>query len=151
MFRGISQITMDAKGRVALPTQHRKRLQQFCGGQIVVTVHTQRKCLMVYPLPTWEQIESSLLSLQRSDPSSSAAMRMVVAHATDFELDDTARIVVPQKLRERCNLSKALVLVGSVDRFELWSEAEWDKHSEAEFGVLCDPDIVSDDVLNLGV
>lgn len=151
MFRGISQITMDAKGRVALPTRQRERLQQFCDGQIVVTVHTQRQCLMVYPMPTWETVESSLISLQKSDPSSSAALRMVVAHATDFELDESARIVIPQKLRERCHFGKSLVLVGAVDRFELWSEDVWDSHSQQEFDLLQDAAQVSDEVLNLGV
>ena len=60
MFRGVNHITMDAKGRVALPAKQRERLLQLCAGQLVVTIDINDRCLRVYPLPAWEKLEKEL-------------------------------------------------------------------------------------------
>ena len=56
MFRGANKLTLDAKGRIVMPTRYRERLQEICGGRLVVTVDKDR-CLLIYPLPDWETIE----------------------------------------------------------------------------------------------
>ena len=57
MFRGVNHISMDAKGRMALPAKHREKLLSECGGQLVATIDTQSRCLWIYPLPTWEVVD----------------------------------------------------------------------------------------------
>jgi MraZ protein len=62
MFRGATKLTVDDKGRLVMPTRHRDRLRESCGGQLVITVDRDQ-CLLIYPLPEWEQIERKLMSL----------------------------------------------------------------------------------------
>ena len=60
MFRGVNPINMDAKGRIAMPSKYRDRLVDACGGRLVATIHLQVKCLLIYPLPIWEDIEQEI-------------------------------------------------------------------------------------------
>ncbi|MEJ2552671.1 MAG: cell division/cell wall cluster transcriptional repressor MraZ, partial [Gammaproteobacteria bacterium] len=62
MFRGVNPLNLDAKGRMAMPTKYRDRLREICGGKLVLTVDRDR-CLLVYPLPEWEEIERKLVKL----------------------------------------------------------------------------------------
>jgi MraZ protein len=62
MFRGSNNLTLDAKGRMVMPTRYRERLQERCGGKLVVTVDKDQ-CLLIYPLPDWEDVERKLMRL----------------------------------------------------------------------------------------
>ena len=68
VFRGVQHINMDAKGRLAMPARQREPLLSLCGGQVVVTIDTQSRCLFIYPLPEWERIESDLQELPALNP-----------------------------------------------------------------------------------
>ncbi len=59
MFRGVNKVTLDAKGRMAVPTRYRQRIADICGNQMVITVDVDY-CLSVYPLPDWEDLERRL-------------------------------------------------------------------------------------------
>ena len=69
MFRGVQHINMDAKGRLAMPARQREPLLSQCDGQIVITIDTQSKCLVVYPLPEWERIEKDIQGLPALNPA----------------------------------------------------------------------------------
>lgn len=125
MFRGVQHINMDAKGRLAMPARQREPLLVECSGQIVVTIDTQASCLVLYPLPEWERIESQLQNLPDLKPAVKRFKRLILGYATDLELDGSGRVLLPAPLREHAQLSKKLVLVGQGNKLELWSEALW--------------------------
>ncbi|NND69251.1 MAG: division/cell wall cluster transcriptional repressor MraZ [Halioglobus sp.] len=125
MFRGVHNINMDAKGRLAMPARQREPLMEQCGGQIVVTVEPKSLCLVIYPLPEWERIERDLQSLPALKPGVKRLQRQLLGYATDLELDTNGRILLPPSLREYARLEKKLVLVGQANKFELWAEPLW--------------------------
>lgn len=121
---------MDAKGRLALPTRHRDPLLEECAGEIVVTIDTQSRCLVIYPLPGWEEIEKDVQALPSLKPDVKRFQRMILGFATDIKLDTSGRMVLPQPLRDYARLDKKLVLVGQGNKVELWSEELWQKECE---------------------
>src|SRR6202789_2289692 len=126
MFRGANKLTLDAKGRLVMPTRYRERLQDRCGGKLVITVDKDQ-CLLIYPLPDWEEIERKLMRLPTLNPLARRLQRLMVGHATDLELDGHGRVLLPPKLREFAFLTRDAVLIGQGSRFELWDEARWNE------------------------
>src|SRR6476660_8251157 len=103
MFRGAAQVTLDAKGRMAIPTRYRERLMTRADGHLVATVDCDY-CLLIYPLPDWEEIERKLVRLPALNKQARRLQRLMVGHATDLELDSHGRVLVPPKLREYAGL-----------------------------------------------
>ena len=127
MFRGINGLNIDAKGRIAMPTRYRERLQLDSRSTVVLTIDTEVHCLLLYPLPEWEEIEKKLAGLPSFNPAARRIQRLLMGHATDVEMDGHGRILLPQLLREYAGLHKRAVLVGQGKKFELWDETHWDK------------------------
>ena len=125
MFRGANKVTLDAKGRLAMPTRYRDRIVERSSGRLVATVDRSDRCLLIYPLPDWEQIERKLMSLPSLHERSRRLQRLMVGHATELELDGQGRLLVPPELREFAGLSRHAMLVGQGNRLELWDEARW--------------------------
>ncbi|MEO0996741.1 MAG: division/cell wall cluster transcriptional repressor MraZ [Pseudomonadota bacterium] len=126
MFRGATKVTLDAKGRLAVPTRYRERVHARCEGQVVVTVDRQH-CLLIYPLRDWEDIERQLIRLPSSNRKVREYKQMMVGYATELELDANGRILLPKELREFADLDRQVVLVGQGNKFELWDEARWNE------------------------
>jgi MraZ protein len=124
MFRGANKLTLDVKGRLVMPTRYRDRLQELCGGKLVITVDRDQ-CLLIYPLPDWEEIERKLMRLSSFDPLTRRLQRLMVGNATDLELDGHGRLLLPPKLREFGLLTRDAMLIGQGLHFELWDEARW--------------------------
>ncbi|MCG8434638.1 MAG: division/cell wall cluster transcriptional repressor MraZ [Gammaproteobacteria bacterium] len=124
MFRGVNNLTLDAKGRLAIPTRYRQRLQERCEGQLVVTVDRDH-CLLLYPIPDWEEIERKLVRLPSFNAHARQLQRLLVGHATELEMDGHGRVLLPQPLREFAALTKRVVMIGQGNKFELWDEDTW--------------------------
>ncbi len=123
-FRGINNLTLDAKGRMAMPSRYRERLLEICGGRIVVTVDRDH-CLLVYPLPEWERIEDQLVNLPSLNKQARLLQRLLIGYATECEIDTQGRILLPAMLREFAGLNKKAVLIGQGKKFEIWDEDAW--------------------------
>ena len=123
-FRGINNIAVDAKGRMAMPARYRERLLDGCGGRLVVTVD-QDHCLLVYPLPEWEIIEEKLINLPSLNKQSRLLQRLLIGYATDLEMDAQGRILLPAMLREYAGLKKKAVIIGQGKKLEIWDEDSW--------------------------
>ena len=136
MLRGATKVTLDAKGRLAIPTRYRERLAQRCDGQLVATVDKDY-CLLLYPLPDWEDIERKLMRLPSLDKRARRLQRLMVGHATEVDIDGHGRILLSRELREFAGLEKQAVLLGQGNRFELWDEERW---NETRDGWLSDGD-----------
>lgn len=130
MFRGVTNLSLDAKGRVAMPARYRDRLMESCGGRLVITIDRDG-CLLIYPLPEWERIEQALMARPNMDKQVRRLQRLLLGHATECELDGQGRILVPPPLREFAGLDKRTVLVGQGNKFELWDEARWSAQCSA--------------------
>jgi MraZ protein len=129
MFRGANKLTLDTKGRMVMPTRYRERLQERCGGKLVITVDKDQ-CLLIYPLPDWEEIEGRLMRLPSLDPQARRLQRLMVGHATDLELDGHGRVLLPANLRQFGMLTRDAMLIGQGLHFELWDEARWNERTD---------------------
>jgi MraZ protein len=130
VFRGINPLTLDAKGRLVVPTKYRDRLQAESGGRLVVTVDRER-CLLLYTLPEWEEIERRLLRLPTLNRKVRRLQGLLIGHATDLELDGHGRVLLPAVLREIASLDRRAVLIGQGNKFELWDEQAWNARRES--------------------
>ncbi len=130
IFRGINNLTLDAKGRMAIPSRYRDRLMESCGGRLIVTVDRDG-CLLVYPQHEWEVIEQQLASLPSLNKQSRLLQRLLIGHATEVELDSQGRILLPTMLREYADLQKRCVLIGQGKKFEIWDEQIWNDNQRA--------------------
>lgn len=129
MFRGVTQLSLDAKGRLAIPARYRSELMSTCSGHLIVTVDPS-KCLLIYPQPAWEPIEQKLNNLSSFDSKTRNLQRLLVGNASDVEMDAAGRILLPPPLRLFAGLSKDVVLVGQGTKFELWDEVQWNVQIE---------------------
>lgn len=125
MFRGVNGVNIDEKGRIAVPTRYRSSLQEEGGGCVVLTIDTEERCLLLYPLVAWEKIESKLVELPSFNPEARRIQRLLIGHATETEIDSHGRILLPPLLREYAELKKLAMLVGQGKKFELWDETHW--------------------------
>ena len=133
VFRGATKVTLDAKGRMAIPTRYRDRLAGRCDGQIVLTVDKDY-CLLVYPLPDWEELERKLVRLPSMHKVARRILRIMVGYATEVELDSSGRILVSRELRDFAGLDKQAILIGQGNKFELWDEERWIEKRDAWLG-----------------
>ncbi|MGA9854433.1 MAG: division/cell wall cluster transcriptional repressor MraZ [Gammaproteobacteria bacterium] len=129
MFRGVNSLTLDAKGRLAIPARYRAHLMDACNGQVVVTID-RGYYLLLYPLPTWEEIELKLVNLPSLHPQVRELQRLLVGHATEVTMDSHGRVLLPPELREFARLERDVVLLGLMNKFELWDKATWDARRE---------------------
>lgn len=129
MFRGATKVTLDSKGRVAIPVRHRERLSARGEGQVVCTVDPDY-CLLLYPLPDWEDIERKIMRLPSFQPKARRLQRLMVGYATEIELDASGRVLVPRELREFAGLEKQAMLIGQGSKLELWDEARWNERRD---------------------
>jgi len=126
VFRGISQLNLDVKGRLAIPARHRDALLERCTGHLVVTADADR-CLLLYPLPDWELIQQKLESLSNLDARVRDLQRRLIGFAVDVDMDGAGRVLISPELREYAQLDKAVVLVGQGKKLELWNKDAWDQ------------------------
>lgn len=125
MFRGVNNVNVDAKGRVAIPTRYRDALTEHCGGNLVVTIDTDEKCLLIYPQPEWEDIQRQVEALPSFNSAARRVQRLLIGHATDIPMDGSGRVLLTPPLRDYAQLEKKAVLLGQGKKLELWSEDVW--------------------------
>jgi len=128
-FRGVSTLNLDTKGRFAIPTKYRDRLVELCASQLVITVDKDR-CLLIYPEPTWVEIEKKINDLPTFNNATRILKRLYVGHAHEVEMDGQGRVLLPPKLRNFAGLAKKVALVGQGEHLELWDEERWDQQRD---------------------
>ena len=132
VFRGVTHLALDAKGRLAIPAKYRDALQSAMSesppeaGQrsLVLTVDPSR-CLLLYPRAAWEPIQARLMGLSAFNEELRRIQRLLVGYADDVDLDNAGRILVSPELRQYAGLDHHVVLVGQGNKFELWDETRW--------------------------
>jgi MraZ protein len=132
MLRSANAINIDTKGRIAMPTRYREGLMDSCQGQFVCTIDLQSPCLLLYPLNEWLVIEKKLSALSSTDEVERRVQRLILGYATESELDKGGRLLIAPALRKHAKLEKKVMLVGQLNKFELWDEDKWQQQVEAD-------------------
>ena len=123
MFQGETAITIDDKGRLAIPTAYRDIVARECGNRLVITYNPfESGCLYLYPQPVWERVRDQVNALPRTKKNSRLLQLKLVGAAAFAEPDGSGRISIPASQRGAVGIEKKAVLLGMGDKFELWSE-----------------------------
>ena len=127
MFRSSSFHTIDSKGRIIIPARFRKVLQ--ADDEYGIVVSNKDNCLYAYTFSEWRNLEKRILATK------SVAMekfkRFFLGNACPIKCDKQDRVLIPQSLREYAGIDKDIVLVGVLDRFEIWSRERWDAENQS--------------------
>ena len=134
MFQGATALSLDAKGRLAIPARHREALVAASEGQLVLTAHPHR-CLLLYPAVAWEPIRAKVLAASSFNQKAAGIKRLLVGMALDETLDSAGRLLVAPELRKYAQFEKQVWLVGQGTHFEIWSDAGWQKEQDAVFAL----------------
>ena len=128
MFQGASSLSLDAKGRLSMPTRHRDVLAASAANQLTITKHPHG-CLMIFPRPEWEKFRERIAALPMA---AQWWKRIFLGNAMDVELDGTGRVLVSPELRAAAGIEKDVMLLGMGNNFELWDKATYEaKEAEA--------------------
>ena len=123
MFQGETAITIDDKGRLAIPTSYRDVIARECGNRLVFTYNPfESGCLYLYPQATWEKVRDQVNALPRTRSTNRQMQLKLVGAACLVEPDGKGRVSIPASQRNACGLEKKAVLLGMGEKFELWSE-----------------------------
>lgn len=120
MFMGEYNHTIDAKGRMIMPSKFREQL----GGEFVVTKGLDG-CLFVYPMTEWHTIEEKFREIPLTSKDARKFLRFFFGGAATCEVDKQGRILVPPVLREYAGLEKDVVTTGAFNRIEIWDKEKW--------------------------
>ena len=141
MFMGEYSHSIDAKGRLIIPSKFREQL----GEEFVLTKGLDG-CLFVFPNDEWKSFEEKLRALPLTNKSARTFSRFFVAGAASCELDKQGRILVPATLREFAGLEKDVVLTGNINRIEIWSKEKWSENNNYD-----DMDAIAENLTDLGI
>jgi MraZ protein len=122
MFQGPSALSLDAKGRLAVPTRHREVLSATAAGQLTITRHPDG-CLMIFPRPEWEKFRERIAQVPMT---AQWFKRVFLGNAMDVDMDATGRILIAPELRAATGISKDTLMLGMGSYFELWDKATYE-------------------------
>ena len=122
-FHGAAVITLDAKGRVAIPTRHRSALLQS-DKSVVLTAHPDG-CVLMYPFADWEPVRAKVAGFPSFDPKASWWKRLLLGFEEHMEPDNSGRILLSPALRQHAKLQREAMMVGQGHYFEIWDSGVW--------------------------
>jgi MraZ protein len=122
-FHGAAVITLDAKGRIAIPTRHRDALLD-AGRSLVLTAHPDG-CVLIYPAPAWEPVRAKVEAFPSFNPQASWWKRLLLGFEEHVAADGTGRILLTPALRQHAKLERDAMMVGQGRYFELWDSGIW--------------------------
>lgn len=136
MFRSSSFHTLDPKGRLIIPARFKETIEHK-GGELVIT--NKDGCLYAFTLEAWAEIEKKLIAIKLEHMM--RFKRFFLGNACQCTCDKQGRILIPPTLRSYAGLEKDVVLLGMVDRFEIWNREAWERENQ-----LIDEDLKNPDV-----
>lgn len=134
MFRGATAVNLDSKGRLAIPTRYREKLE-VDSALMVCTIDLHQSCLLLYPLSEWEIIEQKLAKLSSMNPVERRIQRLLLGYASECQMDNAGRILLASTLRQHAKLEKEIMLVGQFNKFEVWNEQAWYERVRADIDI----------------
>ena len=140
MFMGSYDHSLDAKGRMTIPSKFREAL----GDKFVIT-KSPDPCLCIYDLPSWERFVQKLSGLPYNTRKQRELVRFFMSSATEVEPDKQGRILLPQKLRTHAHIEKNVVLLGVGARIEIWDPETYEND-----GISDDMNEIAEELLGNG-
>lgn len=125
-FSGKYYYTVDEKGRLMMPSLFREIISSNYSRGLYITNAAFDRCLHIYPYEEWNRLEEKVRSLPKMLEEVRFFMRRVVASAQECQLDKQGRILIPAAHREDAVITGDVVIVGQIDKIELWNRKEWD-------------------------
>lgn len=135
MFRGATAVSIDDKGRLAIPSKYRSQVLSQADGKLVCTIDTLQPCLLLYAMPEWKVVEKHLAGLSNFEPAERRVKRLVLGHAHDCDMDKNGRLLLAPILRAHAGLDKKVMLVGQLNKFEIWSEDAWNEQIKRDIEI----------------
>jgi MraZ protein len=132
-FKGRYTYSVDSKGRVALPAKLRKNVLPASNDTFTITRGFER-CLFLYPLDEWNRLEEAIRGLSFSDPQHRFFIRTLLEWATDGQLDNQARLSIPQNLLEHAGIAKEseVLILGVLERIEIWNPEQYAQYKNSQ-------------------
>lgn len=127
MFQGASALSLDAKGRMSIPTRHRVVLQEQAEGRVTITKHPDG-CLLLFPSPEWEIFRGKIAALPMD---AHWWRRIFLGNAADVDMDGAGRVLIAPELRQAAGLDKEVMLLGMGSHFEIWDAATYTAKEQA--------------------
>ena len=121
MFRGSSPAKIDDKGRLKIPTDFRRALEERHGSADLFVTSVLGDSALIYPLPVWEELESKLVALPSTNPVRTRFLERASYFGQQAQLDVQGRILIPQLLRESAGMSGDVVVMGQLDHLVVWN------------------------------
>jgi len=143
LFIGEYRHGLDVKGRIIVPAKFRDGL----GDKFVLTKGLDG-CLFAYSKEEWSNFEAKIRELPLTNKDARAFVRFFFAGATECEIDKQGRTLIPPMLRDYAGLNKELVIIGVLNRVEIWSQEKWENYSEAED---LEADVLAEKMAELGI
>ena len=150
MFKGSHPVTLDAKGRIAIPASYRQSLVDDCAGRLVITRHWDG-CLLIYTSTEFQKFEAQLLEKGSLNPKVRDIQRFFIGNARDIDMDRQGRLLLPSNLRAVASLESKAVLSGMGNLFELWDESQFNDRAADTAAALAEdaangelPDVLMD-------
>lgn len=138
MFGGVHELSIDSKGRLAIPAKFRELLLRHYTPAVVVTLDSRSR-LLIYPEAEWEGVAGQLLALKTAgNPTLQRYQNLLLHNADTLELDTAGRVLLPANLRRRVDFDKEVTLVGRANRLELWGREHWEAEMDQALDI--DPD-----------
>lgn len=125
-FKGSDIYSVDAKGRVSIPSKMRRNISSEARSTFVVTRGLE-KCLYGYPLDEWQRLEGNIKALNQMSEQDRFSMRMLLQYSEELVLDSQCRLLIPQSLLEFAEIKKEVYIIGVLDHVELWDPVSF-KH-----------------------
>ena len=125
MFRGLSTITVDAKGRLAIPARFREILNTLASPDLVLTLNPWDRSLWLYPVAEWDVIDAKLSALSDFDRQSRRTKQIMRGYAVDCACDGQGRILLPPQLREVAGIGRQATVLGQGNKCEIWDAESW--------------------------
>ncbi|MFQ5989095.1 MAG: division/cell wall cluster transcriptional repressor MraZ [Candidatus Methylomirabilales bacterium] len=124
-FIGRFPHTIDEKGRLSIPSRFRQTLQDR--GQNVLVLTDFDSCITAYPLDVWARLEEKIQNQSNFEKDIRAFLRLFYSAASECPVDGQGRILVPPQHREKANLRREVVIVGALNRIEIWDRERWEQ------------------------
>jgi MraZ protein len=131
VFQGVTQINLDVKGRMSVPTKARDPLTQGGTVKLVLTAHPEG-CLLLYPLPAWDPIRAKVMAFPSLDRQSNFWKRLLVGFAEEVEPDSAGRLLISPELRNYAHITRQVMFVGQGSHFEIWDLEAWNTQLETQ-------------------
>jgi MraZ protein len=131
MFRGSASATVDDKGRLKIPTDFRRQLEERYGNEVFIT-SVQGDQARIYPLPVWEELENRLLTMPSTDRARDRYLERVNYYGQQARLDPQGRVLIPALLREKAAMSGEVVVAGRIDHLVVWNHERFASKLDAD-------------------